>query len=104
MVERTGILPIAEAFSVVVWPSTQHQDERQQDDPEDHDNFERGEPELKLAKEFHTEVVDRHDEDQENGDPDSWIDLLRWDPIRYNQRPGGHLIRREDDVLKPIPN
>lgn len=65
----------------------------------DRDDFDRAEPELELTEELDTEVVDAADDEQEDGNPDTWIDLICSFPFLNNERSSCQLIWRGDDVF-----
>lgn len=75
-VEGTGALPVTETFAVVVRTTAQHEDEGEQDDAEDNHDLKGRQPELELAEELDTEVVDADDQNEEYRNPYTGIDLF----------------------------
>lgn len=84
-VKRSWILPVSEPFPVMIGTASEGKNESQEHNSKDNDDLERGEPELELAEEFDAEVVDRDNNDQENGDPYSWIHFISLNPVLYDQ-------------------
>jgi hypothetical protein len=66
------------------------------------DDLERTQPELELTKELDSTVVDSADDDEEDENPYTGIDLGCVFPLLNNQGGGSELIRRRDDVLEPV--
>lgn len=81
MVEGTGALPVAETLAIVVGTTTQHEDEGEQDNSKNDDDLERGQPELEFTEEAHAKVVDAYNCNQQDGDPDSSIHFILWQPV-----------------------
>lgn len=100
--EGTWILIVSETGAVAVWSTSEHNDKREQDQAADNQYLDRREPELKFAKPFDANVVDRDDYDQEDGDEHAGIDFARWNPVLNDERCSGELIGRDDDVFKPV--
>lgn len=83
--------------------STAKSDDQSQDHDTNHDDdLETGQPELKFAEETDTKVVDANNDDEEHGDPYSWIDFVAGEPVLDDQSSGSQLVGSDDDVLEPI--
>ena len=61
----------------MIWASTEHENQTEDNDAEDGQDFDRGQPKLKLAKEFDTEIIDAYDCNKENCNPDTRVDSIR---------------------------
>ena len=74
------VVPILEACSMMIRPTTSRQDDTENDDAEDHKDFDTAEPELKLAEEADAEVVDGYNCHEKDCDPDARIHSISRDP------------------------
>lgn len=94
--ERPGTLPVAEADPVVVGPAAPEEDEGHEDQADHTEYFQRGEPELRFAVDFHWADVQADDDREEDEDPHSLGD--GGGPVLYHTRCGGALGGDQDDV------
>lgn len=69
---------------------------------DDGDDLERRQPEFELAKELDTKVVDADDDDEEDGDKDTRIDVFSIDPVLNGEGSGSQLVGSDNDVLEPV--
>lgn len=95
------VAPVLETTRVSIH-STSGDKQHQDNDTNDDDDLETGKPELKLAKETDTKVVDAADGDEEDSDPDSRVDPFTGDPELNDQCRSRELVRSNDDVLAPV--
>jgi hypothetical protein len=86
----------------MVRATSDSEDEAQKNDTDDGDDFEAGQPELKLSKEANAEVVDDEDCYQEDGNKDTRVDGITAHPELDNQGSSSKLIRSDDDILEPV--
>lgn len=67
---RTVLLPVPEPNGLVVWRSTAHDDQADEDETYDGEELDAGKPELCLTKDLDGEDVQRQVDAQDDGDPD----------------------------------
>jgi len=101
-VEGAWLLPVPEAFPVMVGSASQREDEGQEDEPDNDDDLERREPEFEFTEESNAKIVDADDQDQKYSDPHAGIDTISGQPVRYDERTCCQLIRCDNNVLEPI--
>lgn len=102
LLERSWVLPVAEALWILVWSTSACKDERNHDKSENDEDLEGGQPEFELSKELDTEVVDGDNGNQGDCDPDTWVDLVGWDPVSDNHGECSQVVRRNNNVLKYV--
>lgn len=98
--ECAGVVPVAESLGVPVRATAAGEDETEQDETEDDGDFDAGKPEFEFPKEFDAKVVDQHDQDEENGNKNTRVDLLRLHPVLDDECRCRQIVRGDDNVLK----
>lgn len=83
----------------MVWSSAQIDDERHDHQAGEHDDFEGGAPEFKLAKVFYRGKLHGRGEDHEDGDPDTAVDLGRGYPVLDNDSASRKLRGGSNEVF-----
>lgn len=68
----------------------------------DGNNLDCTEPKLELTKEFDSKVVDGGDGNQEDGNPNTWIDFFARFPLLDDESRGSELVRSGDDIFGKI--
>ena len=99
--ECAGFRVVLES-SCIAGSTTNSQDEGQEDDADDGYDLEGAKPELKLAKELDTKVIDSADYDEEDQDPYTRIDSFRGYPFLNDERGSSQLVGSRDDIFAPI--
>ena len=84
---------------MVIWSSSAHKNQTQENQANDDNHFDGRQPELKFAKEFDTEVVDENNRHKEYGNESSGIDSGAGDPVLDDQGRSGQIIWCDNDVL-----
>jgi hypothetical protein len=74
--KSTRFLPIPKASPIMVGTTAHGEDESAKNYAQDNDYFEGGEPELQLAEELHTKVVDHDDCHHKDGNPYARTDVF----------------------------
>lgn len=83
--------------------SSAKSNDQSQDHHTNNDNdLETGQPEFEFTEETDSKVVDGDNDDEEYGDPYSWIDLVARQPVLNDQSGGGKLVGRDNDILEPV--
>ena len=85
-----------------IWSTSACKDERDHDKSENDEDLEGGQPEFELSKELDTEVVDGDDGNERDRDPDTWVDLVGWNPVPDNHGKSCQVVGRDDNVLNDI--
>ena len=76
----------------MVWSSTKSEDEGKQNKADNDNDLDAREPEFKLSKETNSKVVDSYNGDQEDGDENSWVNLVSRHPILQDERRCSELV------------
>lgn len=69
--DRSWILPVCEAERIMLWITSAHGDESEEDEPDNQENLSEGGPELGLTVPLYGQQVDKGVQDDGNGDDDS---------------------------------
>lgn len=78
--------------------TSKRKNERKDEQSKDCNDFECREPKFDFSESFDTEVIDEQDDQKEDGNPDSRIDLITINPLRDNESGGSKLIWCDNDV------
>lgn len=98
--ERAGVIPIAEAETVVGRGTTQIDNETKDDETNNGEDLDGGEPELAFTEGAGTQKVDDDDNDTGDGDPYGIVDLVV--PVVDEDGGGGQLSGEGDDPIVPV--
>jgi hypothetical protein len=74
-------LPITEALPVAVGSASECENERKNDYATNDQNLDRREPKFEFSEEANAQIVDSDDSNEEDRNPNTWIDFIRWNPI-----------------------
>lgn len=99
--ERAGVAPVLETSDITIDASACH-DQTEEDESENDNDLDGRKPELQLAEVLDAEKVNGHDDDEEDGDPDTRIHSFGRDPVLNDQCSSSQLIGSGDDVFEPI--
>lgn len=78
-IRRARIFPIVEVQPLVYRTTTPEEHKGDYEKPNHHDNFGRGEPELRFAVDADRKEIEPYSDDDEEGDPHR--DRYRWVPM-----------------------
>lgn len=99
----TGVGPVLEAEGFAVGATTTSDDEGEENDADNDHDLDGRQPELELSEKLDTtEVIDAEDDDNEDGNEDTWIEFLSRYPFLDNEGGCGKLVGSNDDVLAPV--
>ena len=102
LLERSWLLPVTETLWIAIWSTSACKDERDHDKSENDEDLEGGQPEFEFSKELNTKVVDGDDGNERDRNPDTWVDLVGWNPVSDNHGESSQVVRRDDNVLNDI--
>lgn len=101
--KSAGVRPVLEAGSLSIGATTAGNDQGEKNYANNDNDLDRGQPKLKLAKELDaTKIVDAEDDDDEDGDEHTRIDLLTGNPVLDDKSGGGELVGSDDDIFEPV--
>ena len=72
----------------MIWPAAKINDERQDEQPDDGDDLDAGEDELRLAIDLNRKDVQADDQNDDDGDPRGGVDGIRARPVVDDNRSG----------------
>lgn len=102
VVESAGVLPVAEAQSVVGWTTAQGDDKQQDNQADTGEHLQAGQPEFDFTEEADTQDVHKDDDREEDGNPDSRVDLGGRHPETHDQGAGNQLVGGKQEVLHQV--